>query len=135
MPFTYRIAEDECVAYVSASGAVDVRSSVEAMGELSRDPKFDPDYKVVVDLREMQYRPSLGELKVIAWALGHEKASFRNKVAVVLSETARKRRAKVYSKFGRMAGFALELFPDMEGALEWVRESSPEPPTSKAEAF
>jgi len=63
MPFSYRISEEEGVAYVTASGSVDVRSSVETMGELSRDPIFDPDFKVVVDLREMQYRPSLGELR------------------------------------------------------------------------
>jgi hypothetical protein len=125
MPFSYRISEEEGVAYVTASGPVDVRSSVETMGELSRDPIFDPDFKVVVDLREMQYRPSLGELRVIAWALGHEKTSFRNKVAVVVSESVRRRRAKVYSKFGRMAGFALELFPDMDDALAWVRTPSP----------
>ena len=124
MPFVYEISEDEGVAYVTARGRVDVRSSVETMGELAKDPRFSPDFKVVVDLREMEYRASLGELRVIAWALGHEKTAFRNKVAVVLSESARQGRAQVYSRFAQMAGFALTLFQDMGDAVRWIHTPS-----------
>ena len=124
MPFDYRIEEAEGVAYVRASGAVDVRSSVEAMGELARDPKFKSDFKVVVDLREMEYRPSFGELRVIAWAMGHEKDSYPSKVAVVLSETQRLKRAKRYARFSELAGFGLQIFPDMGEALQWAKGAS-----------
>jgi hypothetical protein len=126
MPFEYRIAREEGLAYVTASGVIDMRSSVEAMGEIVRHPDFDPGFGVVIDLREMTYRPSLGELRVIAWAMAHEKFVLPKRIAVVLSETVKRTRARVYDRFGRMAGVALQLFPDMEGAIAWAVA---EPPT------
>ena len=124
MPFDYRIAADERVAYVTARGAVDMRSSLEAMGELARNPEWDANFGVLIDLREMTYRPSLGELRVIAWALAHEKTAFPKRVAVVLSESVKRTRARVYDKLGRMAGFGLQLFPSMTDALDWLRSQA-----------
>ncbi len=124
MPFDYRIAPEEGLAYVTASGAVDMRSSLEAMGELARHPQFDASFGVLIDLREMTYRPSFGELRVIAWALAHEKRAFPKRVAVVLSESVKRTRARVYDKFGRMAGFGLQLFPSMDTALEWLQSQA-----------
>jgi len=124
MPFDYTISPEKGVAMVRATGPVDVRSSVEAMGKLASDPSFSREYRVVVDLREMEYRPSLGELRLIAWAMGHEKKSYPNKVAVVLSETQRLERAKRFARFSKLAGFGLELFADMNEAMRWLEGGS-----------
>jgi len=124
MPFDYRIAPEERVAYVTARGSVDMRSSLEAMGELARNPEWDAGFGVLIDLREMTYRPSLGELRVIAWALAHEKKAFPKRVAVVLSESVKRTRARVYDKFGRLAGFGLQLFPTMSDALDWLHSQA-----------
>ncbi len=124
MPFDYTISPEKGTALVRASGPVDVRSSVEAMGRLASDPSFHPDYRVVVDLRDMEYRPSLGELRLIAWAMGHEKKSYPKRIAVVLSESQRMQRAKRYARFSQMAGLGLELFADMNEALRWLEGAS-----------
>lgn len=124
MPFEYRIVRDERLAYVTANGVIDMRSSVEAMGELVRHPDFDPHFGVVIDLRDMTYRPSLGELRVIAWAMAHEKFALPKRIAVVLSESVKRTRARVYDRFGRMAGVALQLFPDMDDAISWLVSDS-----------
>lgn len=124
MPFNYTISPERGVAVVKATGPVDVRSSVEAMGRLAGDPSFRSDYRVVVDLREMEYQPSLGELRLIAWAMGHEKKSYPKRIAVVLSENQRLRRAKRYARFSQLAGFGLELFADMNEAMRWLESGS-----------
>jgi hypothetical protein len=122
MPFAYKVVPEQRVAYVTAQGPIDMRAAVEAMGELGRQPDFDPSFGVVIDLREMNYRPSLGELRVIAWALAHERFALPKRVAVVLSETVKRTRARVYDRFGRMAGLGLKLFPNMPEADAWARE-------------
>ena len=120
MPFTYEISPEDQVAYVTVSGPVDLRSTIRMMGELGKDPAFHADYKVVVDATNMEYSPSLGELRVIAWALGHEKAAFRNKVAVIRGARSHTLQ-KLYTSFTRMAGFALALVPDKPSAMQWLR--------------
>jgi hypothetical protein len=130
MPFDYRIIAEDRIAYVTAKGPIDMRAAVEAMGELARHPEFDPSFGVVIDLREMNYRPSFGELRVIAWALAHERFALPKRVAVVLSESVKRTRARVYDRFGRMAGLGLQLFPNMSDADAWARER----PESQVEA-
>jgi hypothetical protein len=122
MPFTYEISPLDQVAYVTVSGPVDLRSTIRMMGELGKDPAFRPDYKIVVDATDMEYSPSLGELRVIAWALGHEKAAFRNKVAVIRGARSQALQ-QIYRSFARMAGFALGLFPDKSSAMQWLAET------------
>ena len=122
MPFTYEIATDEQVAYVTVSGPVDLRSTIRMMGELAKDPSFRPDFKVVVDATHMEYSPSFGELRVIAWALGHEKSAFRNKVAVIRGARSQTLQ-QIYRSFTRMAGFALGLFPDKPSAMQWLQKA------------
>ena len=122
MPFTYEISPGDQVAYVTVSGPVDLRSTIRMMGELAKDPAFRPEYKVVVDATNMEYSPSLGELRVIAWALGHEKSAFRNKVAVIRGARSYALQ-QLYNTFTRMAGFALALFPDKSSAMHWLQKT------------
>jgi len=122
MPFTYEISPEDQVAYVTISGPVDLRSTIRMMGELGKDPAFSPDYKVVVDATNMEYSPSLGELRVIAWALGHEKSAFRDKVAVIRGARSQALQ-QLYKTFTRMAGFALALFPDKPSAMQWLQKA------------
>jgi hypothetical protein len=122
VPFTYEISPEDQVAYVTISGPVDLCSTIRMMGELAKDPAFRPDYKVVVDATDMEYSPSLGELRVIAWALGHEKGAFRNKVAVIRGARSQALQ-HLYKSFTRMAGFALGLFPDKPSAMQWLHQA------------
>jgi len=123
MPFSYRILPEDRLAYVTASGPVDLRATLETMGRVAKDPRFEPDYRVVVDAREMQYTPSFGELRVLAWALGHERQAYKNRVAVVRPASAVQAREDVYTRLSKLTGVALGLFRDRDAALAWVRGS------------
>ncbi len=122
MPFSYQISPEERVTYVTIKGPVDLRSTIRMMGELTKNPQFRPDFKIVVDATDMEYSPSFGELRVIAWALAHEKHAFRNKVAVIRGPRSYALR-QLYQRFARMAGFALGLFPDKASAMRWLQEA------------
>ncbi len=123
MGIAYEIRPEEETAFVTVSGAVDMRSALAVMGELANDPKFDRNFKIVIDVREMDYRPSLGELRVMAWALGHERERYADQVAVVLPERAGRVRPHIFARFARMAGMGFNLFRDMPSALRWSRPS------------
>ena len=120
MPFTFSISPAERVAFVEASGCVDLRAAMEAMGNVRKDPRFDPDYGVLVDAREMEYTPTAGEIGVLAWALGHEKINYRSKVAVIRPTSGRQAGREVYSRLAATTGVALGLFSDRKSALLWV---------------
>ncbi len=123
MGIEYRISPEEKTAFVTVRGQVDVRAALAAMGRLANDPAFDRSYKIVIDVREMDYRPSLGELRVMAWALGHERQRYADQVAVVLPEQAGRVRPHIFARFARMAGVGFNLFRDLPSALRWSRAS------------
>ncbi len=116
MPFSYKISPDEKLAYVTASGPVDLRAALEAMGRIAQEPGFESDFNVVVDAELMEYTPSSGELQVLAWALGHEKRRCGNKVAVVRSPALPER----YARLAEVTGVTLSLFADGAAARDWV---------------
>ena len=121
MPFTYMISREDKLAYVTANGSVDLRATIEAMGRLAQEPDFDPDFEVFVDAENMEYTPSFGELRVLAWALGHESKRYKNKVAVVRPQRATGARHEIYARLAKLTGVTLGLFRDREAALRWIR--------------
>jgi len=121
MPFSYTISPEHRMAYVKVSGRVDLRAVLGMMGRLANDPKFDRSYKIVVDVRDMDYHPSAGELRVLAWALGHERRSYGDRVGVVLPERPERARPHIFTRFARMAGVGFNLFRDMPSAMRWTR--------------
>ncbi len=123
MGLHYEIKSEEKTAFVTVSGRVDLRSALDAMGRLAEDPSFDKNYKIVIDVREMDYHPSLGELRVMAWALGHERRSYGDQVAVVLPDRSERARPHIFARFARMAGVGFNMFRDMPSALRWSRSN------------
>ena len=120
MPFSYSISPMHKVAYVTARGAVDLRAAMDAMGRIRKDPGFDPDYGVLVDASDMEYSPTAGEIGVLEWALGHEKTSYRSRIAVIRPQEGRETMRDAFMRLAARTGIELGLFPNRESALEWV---------------
>jgi hypothetical protein len=85
MPFSHAICAAEETVLVTANGEITIRSAQRAVSDVQADPQFRPDYRVLVDLREMKYSPSTEDIRVLASTLGEARDSYRGKVAVVVS--------------------------------------------------
>jgi len=118
MPFTYELRPQEKVAFVIADGAIDLRSAIETMGRVAQDPRFDSDFSVLVDAASMDYHPTLGELRVLAWALGAERSIFRNKIALVRPRGYNQH--EYVRRLARLTGADLSVFADRDTALAWI---------------
>jgi len=120
MPFSYAISPVERVTYVTARGPIDLRSAMEMMGNVQKDPAFSPDFGVVIDASDMEYTPTIGELGLMGWALRHEKQIYRSRVAVIRRDAEQSARRKIYSRLARVTGMAFGLFCDRDEARRWA---------------
>jgi len=119
--FRFDISKDDRIATITVKGPVDLRACVRALGEFVNHPHFDADQRVVVDLREMaEFPASLSEMRVLAWTLERERASFRGKVAIVLPQDTYAPRLDRLERLNSLGNFSLAAFPDISEAEHWV---------------
>lgn len=118
--FSYSISPAERLAFITTAGSFDLGAAMGSMGSVGKDPQSGPDSGVLVDARAMEYRPTVGEIGVLAWALGHEKINYRSKLAVIRSSPGLQAAGAVRTRLAERTGMAFGLFSDRESALRWV---------------
>jgi|WetSurMetagenome_2_1015567.scaffolds.fasta_scaffold531947_1 hypothetical protein len=88
MPFQYKIFQQQKTVIVQAKGVIDLHSCIQAMKDVAGDKDFDPQYKVIVDLREMKYNPSTSDLFAIRDSLVSLIHNFKNDITIVTTKEA-----------------------------------------------
>lgn len=83
MPFSYSIKPKEKETLVIAEGQVDIRSSLDAIQSVARDPDFQPSFHVTVDMRKMEYTASVGDLPFLIQSLTSYKNTFNGGITLV----------------------------------------------------
>lgn len=120
--FTFQILPPAGTTEITVHGRVDLRASVEAMSELSHHPDFDPSHRFVIDLRALSGEPaSIGELRVIAWALRSLPRARGRELAVVLPAATAQGRAERVRLLAELAELAVTTFGDIAEARCWAR--------------
>lgn len=121
MGFSHRIAPERQLAEVVGKSSVNLADCLEAMHCLSEDPDFRGDYHVLVDLREIAFRPSADDARAVADALGALKSHFTGRVGVVVAGGFMFGMTRMTSLFAEMAGFDMTPFLDYGEAKAWVQ--------------
>ncbi len=123
MSFSYTISEKRhlVTAMVYEPTGLSVSELCRAIiAEVTADPKFYPDYRLLADFRRMDFQPSSDEVKDIAFLLGQNKEFFKDKVAVVVSGTLAYGLARMTSIYAELEGFSIMVFDDFEEATGWM---------------
>jgi hypothetical protein len=121
MPFMYTISHEDKIAYVTAHGSITMETINQVISDVAADPLFQPKYKVVVDLRDMEYSPSVSDMQSIASIIGEMKNAYQNKVAIVVSGKFHYGMAKMAAAYTEMSGVPMiDVFTDFEEARQWV---------------
>jgi hypothetical protein len=87
MPFSHSISKQMNTVQVIAEGPINFESSVAAMLSVAADPDFDPSFKVIVDLRLMEYIPTTTELFGIRDAVVSMRHNFKGEITLVVAES------------------------------------------------
>ncbi len=123
MPFSYTISKKRHLVTAMAYEPIDL-SVCELcrtiIAEVIADPKFHPDYRLLADFRRMDFQPSSGEARDIAFLLGQNREFFEDRVAMVVSGTLAYGLARMTSIYAELEGFSIMAFDDFEEATGWI---------------
>ncbi len=104
-------------------GAIDLSTAIPTGLALAKEPAFQPNFKILVDLREMNVNnpgPTTRELRTLAQEFKQLSALYQNKVAVVVSGTFAFGLARMTSTLAEFAGFHFSAFNNMAYAIDWI---------------
>ena len=121
MPYRWTICHEEELANVIAEGLIDISSSVEALFEVTSDPEFSSHYRVLVDMRKMNFSPRLGDALEIASVLRKARSLLQGRLAVVTT-SGPSRLAVMVASIAAGSGITIRSFEDYDAAHRWVRE-------------
>ena len=119
--FTYEINVAKKLCLVVAKGKITIESSLGALNDLTNTPGFEKNFKIIVDLRDINYHPSYYEVKEFQKHLVFMKGNFRNKIALVTT--------KFFWVVGELVcnlskphGLNISAFSDIDKARQWIWE-------------
>jgi hypothetical protein len=118
MPYTYVIDTARGLMLVEATPPNSLASTRSGIDEFSRAPGLEPDFGILLDLRENDYTPSATEAQELT-ALYLEK--FRGRaLAMVVSRMVQLGVANMISTIAELRGGAVRAFRDRQEAETWL---------------
>ena len=118
MPYRWSICQEEELAEIVADGFVDTSSSIEALFAVTSDPEYAPHYRILIDMREMDFTPRLGDALEIASVLRKARSVLRGRMALVTHEEL-SRLAVIVASIAS-GGVTIRTFEDYDAARLWV---------------
>jgi hypothetical protein len=119
MPFDVEISKTEHIAYLTATGDIDLPSSLAVAADLVQHPRFHPSYGIIVDLHAARSLPLKEELRGLAFTLGSFRDSLRGRLALVINAKDLKP-AALLSTFVSVFGLRMDAFSDHQLAAAYV---------------
>jgi hypothetical protein len=122
MPFSINIFPSEQLVRVEAHGAINLRDCVETITNVIRHPDFNPQYRILADLRATKYEPSTMELHGLISVLSGNRAMYQNKIAVVIPDSMAQL-ARMVCRMAQTAGITIQPFTSTDSATQWLNDS------------
>lgn len=108
---------------ITGNGAVTMAGMIAFVEQVAADPRFRPQYTVILDLRRADYAADFEDGEKLAASLKRRRTDFQNKFAVVVADELYLL-GKLYCVMSRMGGFEkLQCFKDLDQARAWCRSS------------
>ncbi len=107
----------------SANGKVDLERSLLTVRQLAAAAEFHRDHNILLDLRDAVLDDDHSEVIRVAAEFAVYHQSFRNKIAVLVPDTAERiARAAFMKSCMDLKGFQWEFFLSYEEAIDWFSE-------------
>lgn len=119
MPLTYTIDVDRNLADVRGAGKVTLADSIHTIRAVAADVSHQ-QCGCLVDIREMDYFPSIAELKEMAFEFIRLRAAFRCGTSFVVSNDRHYALGRFLAALVDTAGIRMAVFKDMAEAEYWL---------------
>jgi hypothetical protein len=107
----------------TAQGRIDLAGSLEAVQELAKAANYFKGHSILMDLRDTEVDGDRSDALRVAAAFATHFKSFRNKIAVIIPDTAeRMAKAEFMRTCMHLQGFQWEFFMAYEDAIDWLSD-------------
>jgi hypothetical protein len=120
VPFTWKIEDDRNFADVQGVGPVTLRDAIEAIRAIAADVGHH-QCGCLVDVRQMEFFPTVVELKEIAFEFIRLRSAFRCGSAFVVSNDRHYSLGRFLAALVDTAGIPMGVFRDPVQAEKWLR--------------
>jgi hypothetical protein len=128
MDFSYSIDTAKGLARVEVSGDVSVEQAAEVIATVSRDPRWQPGFSRLVDMRNARISFSKdGSRNLAAVNASEGRAAAikpQHKVALVITDELSFGIASQYAAYSELQGVPTEVFRDIARAESWLAQSA-----------
>jgi hypothetical protein len=119
MTLSYTLDHDRNLADVHGAGKVTLPDAIHAIREVAGDVAHD-GYGCLVDIREMDFFPTIAELKEISFELIRLRAAFRAGTAFIVGNDRHYALGRFLSFLVDSAGIRIAVFKDPAQAEHWL---------------
>ena len=123
MSFELSVSGASRLAEVTAWGRFDFAESLAAAEALEADPGFEASFRVLVDLREIDFKPPTQEVEGFALTLPRFRSCCRGRVAIVTGSDLHFGLARTLCTISEAHGFSMRPFADYGVARSWLLEA------------
>ncbi len=123
MAYSYSISSANKLINVRIHGILQITEVLNGIKEVSFDDHFQTDYKMLVEVRDVQFRPTAAEVKQIAELIVDLKKAFTNKTALMVPGNFLYQMAKLAKYYIKQrTNIEMEIFDNIKDAVSWLNE-------------
>lgn len=119
MTLSYTMDHDRYLADVRGKGKVTLQDAIHTIREVAADVAHE-GYGCLVDAREMDFFPTIAELKEISFEFIRLRASFRSGTAFIVSNDRHYALGRFLAMLVDTAGIRMAVFKDAGQAEHWL---------------
>lgn len=122
MPFTFEIDAEHWEVRIIGSGRSDFRESARFIERGIHGHRYEPDYAIFIDLRALDYVPSIVEARRFAIMFRALHNVFGGPIAILVQTNRGFKMASLIAMLVRAIGYRMRAFQAPEDARGWLEE-------------
>ncbi len=122
MPFTFEIDADHREVRIAGSGESDFRESARFIERGVYGHRYEPDYAILIDLRALEYVPTIAEARRFATMFRTLHNVFGGPIALLVQTERGFKMASLIAMLVRAIGYRMRAFQAPGDARHWLDE-------------
>ena len=120
MSISFQVHSEQHRVEVLINGYETMANCMQAIIDVNKNPDHQPNFHVLVDLRELKLNPSTRDMRLLAETLKAEQALYQGRIAVVLGSLFHYGMTRMAAAFAVEQGINMQPFMQMDEALAWL---------------
>ena len=122
MEYTYNVSIEMRCTTITPSGIYSLQDIKNLISLVTSDPDYNPQFNVLLNLREVKYTPLVSEIIEISDFIVKMKQSFRAKTAIITKSEVKYLMFKLSAHYTSKQGLQSNVFKDIKIAKDWLKE-------------